>query len=263
MMKKFFGIICFLYALIIGFVWRYNILSNFLAPQMQMYLKTSLFVFIIMGIIICYSDNIKYKFKITDIILVLPLILLIFAGDGRLTTDFAGNRSSNIKKSSKITKRDPSVDKFNINMKDYDFNNLDFDIKDNLYYDMSNYITYITDPDKYVGKTIKVRGFTSSQEGYLPKGYFMIGKYGVSCCTADAGYVGFIVKYDNHKIKDKTWYEIDGVLQKSKDIAGYDIMVIVINSFKEIDSTKEEQYVYPCYSYEDDSCQQLLKYDFK
>ncbi|MBO6145203.1 MAG: TIGR03943 family protein [Bacilli bacterium] len=263
MRKKFLGLICFLYALIIAFVWKYNILGNFLAPQMQIYLKTTLFVLLIIGIIICYSDKISYKFKITDLILILPLIALIFAGDGRLTTEFANNRNTNLKKETKATKRSAALDKFDVNMSDYNFDNVDFDIQDNLYYDLSNYITYITNPDDFVGKTIRVRGFTNTKGGYLPQGYFTIGKYGVSCCTADAGVVGFIAKYDKNKIKDNTWYEIDGVLQKTKDLAGYDIMVIIINSYKEIDYKKEEQYVYPCYSYDDNSCDQLLKYNFK
>ena len=242
MRKKFLGLICFLYALIIAFVWKYNILGNFLAPQMQIYLKTTLFVLLIIGIIICYSDRISYKFKITDLILILPLIALIFAGDGRLTTEFANNRNTNLKKETKATKRSAALDKFDVNMSDYNFDNVDFDIQDNLYYDLS---------------------FTNTKGGYLPQGYFTIGKYGVSCCTADAGVVGFIAKYDKNKIKDNTWYEIDGVLQKTKDLAGYDIMVIIINSYKEIDYKKEEQYVYPCYSYDDNSCDQLLKYNFK
>lgn len=262
MMKKFLGLICFLYALIIGFVWRYNILDNFLSPKMQIYIKTTLFVLLVLGIIICYSDSIKYKFKVTDIILILPLVLLIFAGDGRLTTDFSTNRS-NIKTENKVSKRDSSMDKFDVNMDDYDFENVDFDIQDSLYYELSSYVTYATKPDNYVGKTIRVRGFTNTKGNFLPRGYFMIGKYGVSCCTADAGYLGFIAKYDNKKIKDNTWYEITGVLQKTKDLAGYDILVIVINDYKEISSSKEKQYVYPCYSYDDDSCEQLLKYDIK
>lgn len=266
MKNKFLGIICFLYSTIIGFVWEYNILGNFLAPQMQMYLKVTCIVLLIMGIIICFDDDYHYKFKISDLILMLPFILLIFAGDGRLTTAFANNRTTTIKQNKKVEEKEESfVDetKEEIVKENYDLSNIDFDIQDDNYYDLGNYITYITNPEKVDGKTIKVRGFTQTQTDYLPKGYFAIGKYGVSCCAADAGFVGFIVKYDDYKIKDNAWYEIEGVLQHTKDLAGYDIMVIRILNIKEIDSNNEEVYVYPCYAYGDGMCTQITKYNLE
>ena len=98
---------------------------------------------------------------------------------------------------------------------------------------------------------------------FLSSDYFYIGKYGVSCCTADAGFVGFIVEKDDIKIKNDAWYEIEGVFESGEDLAGYKIMVIKITNIKEIDGSSEEQYVYPCYSYGDGSCSQILKYNFK
>ena len=89
MKKKYLGLICLLYALIILFVNHYNILRNFLAPQMQIYLKCSVPIFILMAIVIFYSDNFHYHFKFTDLVLILPLIMHIMAGDCRLTTSFA------------------------------------------------------------------------------------------------------------------------------------------------------------------------------
>ena len=116
---------------------------------------------------------------------------------------------------------------------------------------------------KFENKTIKVKGLALKKTAYLPNGYFAIGKYVISCCAADAEFSGFIVKYDNNKIEDDKWYEIEGTLKKGKDSEGYDIMYIKVINIKEIDSKDEEQYVYPCYYYDDGSCKAVSKYNLE
>ena len=93
----------------------------------------------------------------------------------------------------------------------------------------------------------------------IPKGYFAIGKYVISCCAADASFGGFISKYDGDvEIKENEWYEIEGVLNTAKDVNGYDIIIINVVNIKQIDGSKEEIYVYPCYNGE---CGVLKNYD--
>ena len=116
---------------------------------------------------------------------------------------------------------------------------------------------------KYEGKTIRVRGFAIKKADFLPNGYFAIGKYAISCCAADAGFTGFMSKYDNDKIKVNRWYEVEGILRKGKDKDNNDTMYIEVINIKEIDSKKEEQYVYPCYSYGDNSCSEMTKYNLE
>ena len=98
---------------------------------------------------------------------------------------------------------------------------------------------------------------------YLSKGYFAIGKYAISCCAADAGFTGFIAKYDNSKITKDKWYEVEGILEKGKDADGYNIMYINVINIKEISSTEEEQYVYPCYAYDGGYCEAIQKYNLE
>ena len=265
MRKKYLGLICLLYSIIILFVNHYNILRNFLAPQMQIYLKLSVPLLIVMAIVIFYSESFHYKFKIIDLVLVVPLVMLIFAGDGRLSTAFANNRTSNInveKKSSKSTTTTKKEDK-KTNVDELDFTNVDFDVVDEDYLDLANYLTYNSKAENYIGKTIRVRGFTINNSDYLPDGLYGLGKYGVSCCVADAGYMGFIIKPNGHRIKGSTWYEVEGYLERAKDLSGHDIFPITIVNIKEIDGKDEEEYVYPCYQYGDGSCDRLKKYDLK
>ena len=262
MKKKYLGLICLLYALIIIFVNHYNILRNFLAPQMQIYLKCSIPIFILMAIVIFYSDNFHYHFKVTDLVLILPLIMLIMAGDGRLTTSFASNRT-NIQNNSKKIKTTEKVEPLIINEEDLDFTNVYFDVIDDIYLDLGNYLTYNSKADKFIGKTIRVRGFTIGDNSYLPSGYYGIGKYGVSCCVADAGFMGYIMKANNHKIKPNTWYEIEGYIDKTKDLSGNYIFPITVVNIKEIDGKDEEEYVYACYNYGDGSCSKLKEYNLE
>ena len=115
--------------------------------------------------------------------------------------------------------------------------------------------------EKYVGKTIKFRGFAVDYSEYLPSGYVAIGKYYISCCAADAEFSGFVVKQDGYNISENSWYEVEGVLELAKDIDGYNIMTIVHKTIKKIKQGDESQYVYQCNNYGDGKCSNLLEYD--
>ncbi len=267
MKKRFLGLICLLYSGIIIYVLVFDKLKNFLAPQMQIYIKLSLIPIVLLGFVMLFSNNITYKFKIGDLILILPLVFMILAGDGRLTASFASNRMTNIKKENKIEDKSAIEEESVIQIKEedlidnYDFSTIDFDITDASYNDLSSYLTYAPKATKFDGKTIRVRGFVLKKAFYLPEGYFAIGKYAISCCVADAGFTGFIVKYDSNKIINNNWYEIEGVLER--DLENNCTLYIRPINIKEIDSKKEEQYVYPCYAYDDGYCKAISKYDLE
>ena len=283
MSKKYLGFICFLYSGIILYVWLFDKLNNYLAPQMQIYLKISVVPMLIVGLVLLFNSKVTYKFKISDIVLLLPLIMLILAGDGRFAISFASNRTVNyntqnrskskttqtvtkvsepeeinnepVKKKIEEEKEEPKVT--------YDFSNPDFEVVDANYAELANYITFSSKADKYSGKTIKVRGMALQDVEYISDDYFMIGKYLISCCAADASFTGFVVKYDGNKIESDKWYDIEGILEKGVDEEGYDIMYIKIINIKEINGNSELQYVYPCYSYGDGTCKELMKYDLE
>ena len=265
MKNKFLGIICLLFSGIIIYVWFTDNLKNYLAPNMHIYLKISAVVLIIIGLIILFSEF-HYKFKMLDLALILPLVLLFVAGDGRLSTSFASNRSSNIaikKVTKEETKKEEIIDEPKVDKQEYDFSNPFFDIKDDNYLDLANYLTFNKNALDYIGKTIRVRGFISNQSEYLPNGYIAIGKYGVTCCTADAGFTGFIITADNNVIEENNWYEIEGVFEKATTNVGESFLSIKIINIKKIESSSEEQYVYACYTYGDGSCSSIKKYNLK
>ena len=233
------------------------------------------------------NNKVNYKFKPSDLILLLPLILLIFSGDGKLTSSFANNRVTNIK----IDKRVKFEEQKNSNLKNetiinninetnnemnttkaednkveevekYNFSKIDFNVKDSAYFDLADYITYDPKSVKFVGKSIRIGGFVVKDFDYMSDEYFAIGKYGVSCCTADSSFTGLYAKYEGN-VEENKWYEVEGILSLAKDNEGYNVVYIDVKNIKEIDSKSEEHYVYPCYVYDNGECKELHKYDLE
>ena len=266
MRNKFLGIICFIYAFIISFVWISGNLKNYLAINMQTYIKLSVIPMLILGIVLVTSKS-KNKFKISDVVLLIPLILIFIAGDGRLTVSFANNRVSGNKKKTTVVdnkKKDNDV-KDVLNYTDnsnIDFTNVKYDIVDEAYNEVAIFFSFDSKAKKHEGETIRVRGFALEDEDYIPDGYFMIGKYIITCCAADSSFVGYTVKNGDFKIKSGSWYEIEGVLEPT-NLGNEDaIMAIRVVNIKSIDKKKEEQYVYQCFAYDKDgSCSKVLEYD--
>ena len=168
------------------------------------------------------------------------------------------NKNSSVKKE-KLNYTVQDIDYSNI-----DFTNVDFDVKDDTYATLADMLTFHPNPEKYVGKTIRIRGFTLIDDKYVTKGSFAIGKYLVSCCVADSSFSGFFVNIDDiSKIKNNKWYELEGVLEIGQDINGENVIFIHTVNIKEISSKKENHYIYPCFNYGDGSCKQMLKYDLQ
>ena len=298
MKKRFLGIICLIYVALILYVKLTGNLGNYLAPQMQKYIIWSVVPLLIIGLVICLNNHISYKFKFTDIVLLLPIVMIIFAGDGRLTASLANNRNTLYKNTSnKVISNDEeqieNKEESNTSQEEqtneetskeenkteeknneeivtpepeYDFSTVDYDVVDASYSMLTGILTYPNlngyDINYFVGKKIRVKGFAVKNLQYLSNEYFAVGKYIITCCTADASFGGFFAKYDLNKIKENTWYEVEGVFDTVKDNDGYKALVINVINIKEIDGSKEEQYAYPCYSYDDGSCSALNNYDF-
>ena len=268
MRNKFLGIICFIYAFIISFVWFTGNLGNYLALNMQNYIKLSLIPMIILGIGLFISKG-KSKFKITDLVLFIPLIILFIAGDGRLTVSYANNKMTdynNKKKTVSTEKKDKVKAVDNIDYSDaisnVDLSNIKYDIVDEAYNELSIFFSFDSKAEKHAGETIKVRGFALEDEDYIPDGYFMLGKYVITCCAADSSFVGFAVKEGDFKIQSGGWYEIEGVLEKTNLSDEFSVLAIRVINIKTINQKDEEQYVYQCFAYDKDgTCKKLQEYD--
>ena len=268
-MKKFLGIICIIYSSLIIYVWLSGNLNNYIAPNMQIYIKSSIIPLIIIGIVLLLN-NINYKFKVSDLVLLLPLLLVIMSQDGNLSIDIAKVKkaSKNKIKTEINTLDNNTIDNNTIDDNTID-NNLDeiedfyFDITESTYSYLADYITYMDGARKYVGKTIKAKGFAVDYSDYLTSDYFAFGRYMITCCAADAEFTGFMVKYPKEKIEYGKWYEVEGYLEIGKDSEGYNVMTINPVNVKEVDKNDSNNYVYSCDTYGENACQELQKYDLE
>lgn len=258
MKKKFLGIIFIIYSLIIVYTIVFNKLDKLLAPSMQLYIKIAVIPLFIMGIIMLTNIT-RYKFKYSDLILLLPLIIIILSGNSVLSSTYAKNKSIKKVETIKLKEVEEPV---NID-EDYDFSSPYIDIKDEMYSAIANYLFGSPNASSFIGKTVKVRGFILDSVPSLSSDYKSIGKYEISCCAADAEYTGYIIKDDKNRITKDKWYEIEGVFAKGKSSDGYDFIYIKVINVTEISSSSEKLYVYPCYSYDDGACSSLSKYNLQ
>lgn len=275
MMKKFLGIVCFIYASLIMYVWLRGTLDNYIAPNMQIYIKSSIIPFIIIGLVLVLNNKINYKFKVSDLILLLPILFVFLSGDGVLSVSVAKVKATT-KNRTKTEVTDNTNTNTNIdpnpntntntntnNDKSDTIEDFYFDIEEKYYSYLADYITYMTGARKYVGKTIKAKGFAVDYSDYLTDDYFAFGRYMISCCAADAEFTGFMVKYPKEKIEYGKWYEVEGYLELGKDSEGYDVMTINPTSVKEVKQGDSNDYVYSCNTYGDKACEELQKFDLE
>ena len=259
MKKKFLALVCFIYTGIILYVKVAGSLKNYLAPNMQNYLIWSAVPILILGVSLLYGDN-HYKFKVSDLILILPVVMLILSGDGKLTTSLAKARTSNLKKESVVEKNTDRIQE--LDLSSYDMSVIDFDITDEVYNTVVDYLNYETNAIDLRGNTIRIKGFVLKNDKSIPDGYFAIGRYAISCCAADSYFLSMMAKYsDMSKIKNGGWYELVGVIDLGKDKAGSDTMFINVVDVKKIKAIND--YIYPCYYYGDGSCSALDDFDLK
>jgi len=94
------------------------------------------------------------------------------------------------------------------------------------------------EPDAYTGQKVKVQGFVIHAPD-LPEQYFLLSRFVITCCAADAYPVGLPVKLKESR-KDypaDTWLEIEGQMITA-DLAGKRQLTIQPKSIKKIPEPK-------------------------
>lgn len=226
---------------------------------MQNYLKVACIFIFIFGIINFFIKD-EHKIKKSDFVLLLPILFLILSNNAILGSSFASNRIDY--KAEVVSETELNVG-FNDNYEDYDFSNPYFDIDDPLFQTISSYLTSSSKADKFEGKTIRLNGMAMLDTPFLNDTEFMIGKYVINCCAADAMFNGFVIRFDKSNIKNDGWYEVEGVLHSSSDSNGHKIMIVNALKVKELDSNSLDKYVYPCYSYGNNACEKISSYNLE
>ncbi|TMV46479.1 TIGR03943 family protein [Paenibacillus mesophilus] len=113
------------------------------------------------------------------------------------------------------------------------------------------YIETLTTLDLYArqftGKKVKLSGFVYRDETMNAR-QFVIGRFSVQCCSADAAPFGVLVESDRAGLyAGDQWVEITGTIGTTK-FDGSEIMVVKAEQIVKIQPPKE-QYVYPNYDF--------------
>lgn len=73
-----------------------------------------------------------------------------------------------------------------------------------------------TDLTPYLGQTAKVTGFVY-HDPRLPENQFIVSRFVITCCTADASAIGMVVTWNgSNALKQSDWIEVKGPVQSSQ-----------------------------------------------
>lgn len=101
------------------------------------------------------------------------------------------------------------------------------------------------EPEKYIGRTVKMTGFVYKEEGF-ESNQLALTRFLVTHCIADASNIGFLTEFDEaYTVEQDTWLEIEGTINVTQ-YDGFEMPMLKITSWKII-SEPDEPYVYPVY----------------
>lgn len=101
--------------------------------------------------------------------------------------------------------------------------------------------------DAFVGKKMELTGFVYRQEE-MKDNQFVVGRFSIQCCSADAAPFGVLIEYDRAKnFTDDSWVTVTGTIQKTR-FNDMDIMMLKVEKIASAEPSKA-QYVYPNFDF--------------
>ncbi|MBY0213778.1 MULTISPECIES: TIGR03943 family putative permease subunit [Priestia] len=99
--------------------------------------------------------------------------------------------------------------------------------------------------DQFIGKKIEVNGFVYREKGFKDN-QFVVARFGISCCAADASVYGLLSTLENAStLKKDTWVHIKGIIQKTT-YNEENVPYIQVQQIESIDQP-DNPYVYELY----------------
>lgn len=237
------------YIFVIVYLMSKGILNRFINPKLDIYIIISV---CIIGVFLLIQNNIfskkdtnkvKSKFKVSDIVYLLPIFLLFYLNDGNLSQELINNKGlvfGSVKSTNQVkqvsnptpSNEDESIDE-----------SVDITVFDSTYINIMEKV--FENLDSYMGKTIKIKGVIYKDQN-LPNGTFVLGRLHMYCCTADAQTIGYISYLDKEEVnitpQQGLWYEAKGKIEKV-NYDGEDLPKLLIYEMEEIDKPTDI-YVY-------------------
>lgn len=99
--------------------------------------------------------------------------------------------------------------------------------------------------NQFIGKKVEVNGFVYREKGFKDN-QFVVARFGISCCVADASVYGLLSTLENAStLKKDTWVHIKGIIQKTT-YNGENVPYIQVQQIESIDQP-DNPYVYELY----------------
>jgi uncharacterized repeat protein (TIGR03943 family) len=99
--------------------------------------------------------------------------------------------------------------------------------------------------EDFVGKKVKVKGFIYREDNFK-KDEFVIARFGLSCCVADASVYGTLANVKESKeFADDDWVEATGMIEK-KEYDGFILPSLKLQTVKKVEAPTNP-YVYEMY----------------
>jgi putative membrane protein len=102
---------------------------------------------------------------------------------------------------------------------------------------------YQADISPFLGQNADVIGFVY-HDPRLPSGHFLVSRFAITCCVADATAIGMAVQSDmTDKLTDNTWIEVKGSVQ-SITVDGHPVPLILAGSIQTV-KQPDQPYLFP------------------
>lgn len=101
--------------------------------------------------------------------------------------------------------------------------------------------------DRFIGKSIMISGFVYREQD-LAENKFVVARFGMTCCVADASVYGTMVQTEEaSQLENDTWIEVQGIVTETT----YNDMRIPLIDLREFEQIEQPDtpYVYPRFSF--------------
>lgn len=96
-------------------------------------------------------------------------------------------------------------------------------------------------PENYLDYQVLTTGMFMHDSMQIPQGYFVLFRFMVSCCIADAQPLGILIKTENKQgFENNQWLEVQGTFHKTT-IDDYDALYIIPQKIRKIEKPPPEK----------------------
>lgn len=246
------NLVLLIYIIIIFYVIISGLIIKFIHPRTIPYTIICgiiLVIFLLLDIFNKDKTENRNFFK-SDVIYIIPLILVFFLNNGVLSSNQINNKNTNLSKT--VSKENTEITNFkDVEETKSEKSKVNEESKLNIRIESikitdSNYMEMLTNIfdniNNYADKEIDIDGVVF-RDSTMKNDEFAIGRSAITCCAADAQLCGYLCKNPTSiVVKDNDWVNIKATIKTSK-YQDQSIPYLIVKEIKSISKPKNE-YVY-------------------